>query len=59
MSKNTQKNIKVYAFITVVIAYVIGASIVGLPAVELETILQIAYYGIGGGLLVWATPKLF
>lgn len=59
MSTKTKKNIKVYAFIIVVIAYVIGASIVGLPVVELETILQLAYYGIGGGLLVWVTPKLF
>lgn len=59
MSIKTKKSFKIYVFITLVMAYVIGAAIVGRPQVELETLLQMLYYGIGGGLLVWATPKLF
>jgi|GEM_PF-3602604 len=58
-TKTIKNKIKVAAFSSIVIAYAIGMSIVGLPEVELNTVLQMVYIGVGSSFFVWLVPKLF
>ena len=58
MSTKTQKNIKLYGFVALAVAFAVGLAIIQLPNIPLDQLARLLYLVGGVGVLVWYTSKL-
>lgn len=53
MSKQNKTNIKVAAFVAFLVSFTVGAVVVGLPMLNEQQIVSLAYFGLG----IWLTVQ--